>query len=62
MLFGEGDPSTHLGLVSEIISNGYSIDNHYPVIHIYVSEISISTNISPLILFKYIRSFLHCYP
>lgn len=48
-----GDPSTHLGLVQQTINNG-TIENIYPVIHIYLAELALVLNIDPLILYKWV--------
>ena len=51
-----GDPGTHLGLIQETIANG-SIENIYPVTHIYLAELALILNIDPLVLYKWIPVF-----
>lgn len=53
LLFGSGDPLTHLGLTSTILSTGHNPEqNLYPITHIFVSELSQILNIEPIILFR----------
>jgi hypothetical protein len=52
-----GDPAVHLGLIQNIISYGYINavrENSYPIIHIYISQISFLSGISHITLSKYI--------
>jgi hypothetical protein len=55
VLWCEGDPLTHIGLVNNILSSGHEAQGEiYPVVHIFVAQISLVFNIAPNILSKLI--------
>lgn len=50
-----GDPAVHLGMIQNIISNehiGIGRENIYPIIHIYVAQISFICGVSPIMPHK----------
>ena len=53
-----GDPATHIGWINQILSTGYTPPSLiYPALHIFLSEISLFTTLSPVSLHKIIPLF-----
>ena len=51
-LYGRGDSLSHLGIIRNLISSGHvESRNFYPIIHIYIAQLSQICNISPMKLF-----------
>lgn len=57
-LYNPQDPLTHIRITKDILMSG-SIDgeNFYPALHILLSNISFLSNISPIIIARYIPAF-----
>ena len=56
--YGKGDALSHLGTVRNLISTGHTESrNFYPVLHIYIAQLSSILDVSPMKLFGYIPAF-----
>jgi len=54
-IYGRGDIMTHLGITKEIISHGYTpYNDFYPVSHIILAQLSVLTNVSYILISRYI--------
>jgi len=48
-----GDPAEHIGWIGEILTKGYTPQSiHYPITHIYLSQISLLSNLNLVYLHK----------
>ena len=58
-LWDSGDPLSHLGYIQNLLSNGYiGEDNIYPIAHIYAAEVSLISNLPPVVSLKYMPLLL----
>ncbi|MDH7594480.1 MAG: hypothetical protein QHG99_09100 [Methanomicrobiales archaeon] len=50
-----GDPASHIGWIAEILTNGFTPKSvHYPITHIYLSQISLLSDLDLVFLHKII--------
>jgi len=61
-IFSRGDVHTHIGIINDILSYGYtSFDNFYPLSHIYIAQIAFLSNISLLKLISLTSPILNIF-
>lgn len=58
LLFCDADPMAHFAFVQDILQTGRVDQNAYPLPHIFVAQLSLIGNISPLGIMKYIPALL----
>ena len=50
----QGDHMTHIGIVEDTLTSGFvAPDNYYPIVHIFLSEMALTANLSAEFLTKY---------
>jgi hypothetical protein len=54
-LYAGGDPITHIGRIQDLLLSGHvDNDNYYPVTHLLMAQLSEVSNISPILMAKFV--------
>jgi len=58
MWCASGDPAGHLGYIQNLIASGHvAASNFYPITHIYLAQLSLVSNLDPIIWLKWVPAY-----
>lgn len=58
-IYNSQDPLSHFRITNDILVTGHiGEENFYPILHILLSDISLLSNISPIVIVRYFPSFI----